>query len=679
MTFIRLNKCKNLIKVLIIMVYAQQCMSMPIIGYHCMGKGMNTTTISLEAIPPCSTTHNKITTARERIQLIQLADQYPIEVNQCKVVVQRIITYCGMHSHSSITRGGLMTYVYPVRRDQCIDAHKTGEFRFGMNLVLSNLKPNSTETRGVTFAGQLAYDGACSGAYYSDQFGEWSNVVVSGSVTMTMTNYLAYIHTSAGTVKLNDGTVCKADEHQCIDSLSGYTFWQTTAVTRCDERKHMVLYEGMADKFIENEYGRDIVTYSVSTEKKSFGLRITDQYEQCQFLAYHTEHPKLIIVPSTSGQFFFVQGETNPSMLDLMAYMNSKFVYVEKALRKRMTELYIELSYQRCEVERKSLMNLQSIASISPSEFAYAYTGRPGVTAVALGEVIHMTYCNPVEVTIRKTDTCYKEMPITYNNQSYYLTPKTRLIQKYGTEIDCDSRLNAWYKIGEDWISFTTTHHLAPSPERLLPNKTADLPTKELHLAVSGIYSYEDAEKLRDKLMNPYERAAITNTITRGVIGARYDPQGTNIYNMFDENALEKIKTSVVEKIWGWFTVFGNFASGMFGVYIVFRIIKFVLDTIIHVKAIQEVYGFSKYIIGGLWDSVTTYLLNRSRVGKTKSKEDEIKQEQVEEELKILTPDNSKQSRDELHPPSAPIIYPILHQSSETPRKAKLETFRPNP
>ncbi|KYN04401.1 hypothetical protein ALC62_04737 [Cyphomyrmex costatus] len=43
------------------------------------------------------------------------------------------------------------------------------------------------------------------------------------------------------------------------------------------------------------------------------------------------------------------------------------------------------------------------------------------------------------------------------------------------------------------------------------------------------------------------------------------------------------------------------------------RIVKLILDTIVHGYALHTVYGWSVYLIGAIWDSLTQLLLHLGR------------------------------------------------------------------
>jgi len=57
--------------------------------------------------------------------------------------------------------------------------------------------------------------------------------------------------------------------------------------------------------------------------------------------------------------------------MNIFAYVNSKFVYVEKYIRTQINYLYRYVLKQRCNLERQVMKNALSLAIHSPDEFAY--------------------------------------------------------------------------------------------------------------------------------------------------------------------------------------------------------------------------------------------------------------------------------------------------------------------
>lgn len=94
--------------------------------------------------------------------------------------------------------------------------------------------------------------------------------------------------------------------------------------------------------------------------------------------------------------------------LDIFAYINSKFVYVEKHIRHQMISLYHNVMQQKYELEKQVITNALSFATFQPDEFAYCLVKGLGYMA---GEVIYVIKCISVEVTVRRTKDCYVELP----------------------------------------------------------------------------------------------------------------------------------------------------------------------------------------------------------------------------------------------------------------------------
>jgi len=92
---------------------------------------------------------------------------------------------------------------------------------------------------------------------------------------------------------------------------------------------------------------------------------------------------------------------------------------------------------------------------------------------------------------------------------------------------------------------------------------------------------------------------------------------GGSFSNLLDEASIEKIVMSAWEKFWNKFLIFGNVSAGIIGLYISARIIKLILDTIVHGYALHTVYGWLMFLIGVIWDSLTNLLLHLGKERRT--------------------------------------------------------------
>ncbi|XP_063979925.1 uncharacterized protein LOC135163949 [Diachasmimorpha longicaudata] len=263
-----------------------------------------------------------------------------------------------------------------------------------------------------------------------------------------------------------------------------------------------------------------------------------------------------------------------------------------------------------------------------PDEFAYRYMKGPGYMAVVAGEVVHIIECIPKELKIRKTNECYNRLPIMQGNETAYLTPRTHIVVTQATQIPCNSPLLQYYRLGSTWF-------------KMLPQPVETLPPAEIkphgkitwkyhnpqHLATSGIDTESDLEKMRDRIMFPMENTAVLNKIAQRVSGNGTQYASPSMFNLFDENALEKLAENAWERTWGRFIKFGAISAGFIGIFMVIRICKLLVDTIIHGYTLHLVYGWSIHLLGAIWDSVTHLLLHlaRSRRNYTRAEDRDIK------------------------------------------------------
>lgn len=645
-----------------------------LIGYDCGGQHLNVTTISLLGAGDCDLRINTPNHTDTYIQLLQLSEYNYAEVMQCKVEIQRTAYYCGMHSHISAVRKGQAEYIEETHYERCKRMHQDGILTLGFNedSTIKGIKQNQTMTYGVTFAGTIKPDGECKGTSYTDPYGSWDDVIVQGIVRISLKTSYVPVHLSTGKIFLKSGTVCELSNGYCIDSDHGYTFWTTTPTTTCDFQQYDVLYEGPAIKMRDETAGQyQPLVYSLTTQEITFALSVTKEQPICGYTLKHTEHPKLFILETQRGNAPKPIGNIPVDNLDIFAYVNSKFVYVEKHIRTQMTALYHNVMQQRCELEAEVLRNTLSFATLLPDEFAYRLMKGPGYMAVTAGEAIHVVKCIPVDVTARRTQECYQELPVNVRNISLYITPKSRILTKIGMQRECSHELPTLYRIEDTWVQLLPEPHVYPvAPQQLQP--LTKITWKYLTpgpLASSGIYSKQEIDRLRDHIMFPAEKPALLNSVARGINGYSMGGNSPPLHQLLDEDALAKIAKSTAAKLWGGFLIFGSATAGVIGIFVIIRIIKIIIDTAIHGYALHTVYGCGFQLLGALWSSVTHLLLHLAHAPPQRKGKDSGEKEA--EEGRQLDPSQGATTVAPAPAPALPINREniILYKYSELKRK----------
>ncbi|KYN50086.1 hypothetical protein ALC62_00114, partial [Cyphomyrmex costatus] len=449
---------------------------------------------------------------------------------------------------------------------------------------------------------------------YADSYGSWDNVIVQAVIKVTLQTLELSVKRKLGHVVMPSGTFCKLSSRYCIDADGSETYWSPVAIDNCHFDQYDILYEGLATRLVPQTNYTTPTVYTVTTQETTFALTKTVDIDVCGYKLSQTEHPKLFVLQTQKGRTFKTRGKITVDNLDIFLYVNSKFVYVEKHIKKQLTQLYRNIMEQKCALEKQVLQNALTLASIAPDETAYRIMREPGYTAVLSGEVLHLVKCIPVECKLRQAEHCYSELPVTHANTSFFLQPRTRILTKTGTIRDCNHLLPIMYKLHGIWFRLTPkpVEVIAPTIIQPMSHPTWHY-TSSSSLATSGIYSTDDLDRLRAHIMFPVERPSIVNTLARGAMGNEIPAGSISLSNLLDEDSLNRIAESAGKRVWKGFVTFGSASAGVLAIFIIIRTAKLVIDTLIHGYALHTMYGWSLHLVGAVWSSVTHLLLHLGR------------------------------------------------------------------
>ena len=308
-------------------------------------------------------------------------------------------------------------------------------------------------------------------------------------------------------------------------------------------------------------------------------------------LFFRTEHPKLVIFETVKGESVAGYYKLAVDNRDLFAYVNLKFIYVEKHIKTQIRNLYRDVLLQRCNLERETLKNALAIATQAPDEFAYNLMKGPGYMAVTAGEVVHVVKCIPVEVMTQHGDEYYAELKVMKGNSTYFLTPKTHIIKARGTKVSCNTILPSYYLVEGSWYKLLPKPTEGVEPITVQPSAQA---TREYispaSLATRGIYTQKDLEKLRDRIMFPVEKSSLLNDVAREMHGHTVaDHDGTPM-KLINEDTMEKIIESTWDRLRKKFMTFGSASAGFTAILLIFQAIKMVIEVIINGFLLHRIY-----------------------------------------------------------------------------------------
>lgn len=158
-----------------------------------------------------------------------------------------------------------------------------------------------------------------------------------------------------------------------------------------------------------------------------------------------------------------------------------------------MTRLYEDVMTHKYNLERQVLQNSSSLATLTPDIFAYNVMNGPGYMATTAGEVIYIVKWTPAETIVRHTKECYQELPVLKSNITMFLTQKTDILLKKGTQIECNPFIPPMYKMNNEWFKSLPKPTESMKPITLEPlTKRSWQYVNPMNLATSGIHAFKD-------------------------------------------------------------------------------------------------------------------------------------------------------------------------------------------
>jgi hypothetical protein len=585
-----------------------------LIAYDCRQGGVTSAAFSLVSVGDCPVVSSRIAKQEKVIQLLQATRYRHTPVHQCGVVLKTLVTYCGMHSHASVVGGGFKERVYAMNKDECLTMHKNRQWRYKDRSYPITL--NGTTILDTVLAGSADANGNCHGGWYYDGTQDYSSVVVQATITVRMYNGMALYDLEKELISMPGGVACKITDDICIDDRVGYSYWTLDRGHDCDGRLYTVLYEGKSVFLTSNMNGTNRTVVTVESSESTFALEVVKPISLCHLVAFETEHPKLFIVLAGGPgyQFMFKKPDEIQGIdVNMATYYNSKFVYVERHIRTQLEAMYVYVMAEKCELEKKMLHNLLSIAYISPDEFAYALMRGPGYTALVRGEAVYVLKCVPTTAYGRSSpDHCYQEMPVTSNNVSLFMSPRNRILLKYGNEVECSDIYPVSYPVSQTWINlYPRIHEVQPIKELQVHNAK---PWEELYsdphrLADHGIVKLDPLENHQSELMLSGEMRSMSNIVARGFAGADIDPQTGRLTNLFTPDTLNYMFNDYMTRIWGFMVPFGTFCAGLMGITMCIWIGWTFLTVLVRGVVLYRVFGFSLKLFAALVGVLFTCVL----------------------------------------------------------------------
>lgn len=597
-----------------------------LIVYDCWKTDGQVAAISLKEVANCPDLAEAYKETTQTIQVLQQNSFSKIHVYTCLIEVTRQIYHCGMFSHVSVVQNGFLSYIFELTAEECRNLHANKALNLYGTHLITGLKPNSSTHQSVVFAGSLNENGACEASTFT-QFGQtFEDVVVQATITITLQDYTALLKLEENLVSLRGGLTCPFLIGSCMDTMNGITTWDVGQVRPCTENDISVLYEGQASFItVTSPNSEQQTTYVVVEQfEHIFALQLLQRTGICMQEVFTTEHPQLLVVTRKTYGFKFSANQPRlTENANLLSYINSKFMYVEVTYKKQLNSVYRNAIHRRCLLNREILKNRLLLAPLNPNAVALLLKNEPGHLGSILGEVMIITKCTARVATIKRMNKCYKQLPVSVDNQTFFVAPVTHILQRIGEEINCGELAAPMFQIDNKWVGFNPNPQAKLTPIILSPEQEKIFNFSFVNLGKSGIYSYDEIKGLQDVLMFGVEREAILNVVVRKLSNLSTDNQGLMPTLLFDEQELQKLAETTLTVIWQKFLQFGTIFSAIYGLYFLYKLIKYVLSLGLHALTLYTTFGISWKLLASCCSSASILLLQKENLQNRKTQSDD--------------------------------------------------------
>ncbi|QMP82300.1 glycoprotein [dermapteran chu-related virus 142] len=600
-------------------------MKSDIIGYDCLEESTNITVLGLEFIRKCQTEQDRPKYHDVYVQIVQKKMKSNIDIMSCLIIKSHFMVSCGMHSHNSlVTEGFGAREIVPINHEDCSVLHRRGYIILNGYRV-EGLVAGSIQTRNIVDVGKFSPDGTCQGGSISMKGTWYNNVARQSNYEITLSMSQGVIDLDSNQVVTSNGYRYDYDKGAGFDPQVGYSFWiGPEDQSECSPFRHTVLYEGIGSLVSTSS---NVKTLIVNTTEFVFAIELKRPGISCQSNGYITEHPRLLVLTGNPNSFKLKKTTLVSLDVDQFLYTNSKFVYLERHFKGQIESLYQHLYSRICNLKYQQLIQLSSLAYIDPETFAWAYMGKPGVTAIMGGEVVYLMQCKAKPMVYRQSDKCYLEIPVNNSNVVGFLRPRTRIFVRYGTEVPCNPLTPSMFKLGSKWVQ------LSPNPIPSLEPPMLSADDKDTwtyqpanHLLTSGIYDSSVIQEYSSRLLYPLERSAIQNILGGKSTGQNLDSQDITLQSFITSSFVDQIEKTAAERFWGWYSTLITHASGLVGIFLIVKMVLWIIAFCLNCHALYGAFGFGYELLGALWSVVTKHLLFRhvnTKLGKSRPKEEE--------------------------------------------------------
>ena len=492
-----------------------------------------------------------------------------------------------------------------VSEEQCREASITRYMTVAKYISLS-VKINTTSHSNMVVVGRIDPDGSCQGGKYMYLGQMRKGMVVNREYSLTVSEYVATFDGITEAMLTNGYTMCDIDAGGCYTGKSTLIYGQRKHTCQLVLLKS-ILFEEIVRKqaivFDRTTFRASNATlYDKITEKQTpIVLMSKDEHDMVRLLRKNITYKCNNAVYLTNYEYLYVSKERieeatdslKPENIRLSNYFNNKMDYLFHYQLSNIESVYRVVVSNDCNIRRDLLLTKLAFVMANPDIAMPLLSWERGIFGRVVGEVLYTFRCKAVQVRVREAGECINEMPVLLGNEELYLEPVSRVLTRMSTKIPCSKILIAKFQVNDHfWVSSPLGHPTTIPETMQLPINNMTLSFKKFDdLAKSGIYSSKDIEHARKYALFPRIRGKV---LTEIVFTASSGYEGNRDYDLLlSADHFAKATQHYLDKIWGKFQIFGQFFSGLIGIYCIITCVRAMLQQVLSTYHLYNLFGLS--------------------------------------------------------------------------------------
>lgn len=632
-------------------------------GYDCSSFTNLTTIIDLTDVERCKSSNLDVEIKSVYLQIFQKSDVIITPVIKCKVQRTRTLRRCAWLSDVQTIPGGLSKESLYVSESECRLMQSKGVYVTPSSSKVEGIKQNSILRFSTNEIGTVG-DGTCKGVYFVFNGKAYSNVISEELYEIEVLEDEFEFSTKEETNLIKLGA--KHSSQKMVTQEGYYVYWEYNPTQMCSGDDITLLFEGEAEKF---EYQTGRLIWMVNTTTSAFAMERGRRKEYCGLVSYEIFNSEIFVleIDNPSKKIFSRSRSVSGSKINLHSDLLARVIFVERHFSKELRTLasYLELKF--CELKKSHYLTILSLAQSNPEVFVRVLLKQKGLYLDQRGALGYIFQCQEVSIVLRNTTLCYQSVPIKYNNESLFMNPISGIIHKHSEEMPCNPLAPTAYKFNDKWIETSPRiQKLSDLPLTLDPNSNHSWTYQEIgSMTRQALYTPEELEAYQEYTRSRLSSKELLRNFGKGLGGMHLSVEAVDMTNVFGEehmaNFVSHMFSSSMSSIWK----VGKVASGLFGLYLLGKIVFIFLQFWTNSYVIYKKHGFSKKMLAAVSDHLTQVITadgeHKVRFWRKKRTNNDVESNVVSPEQKPLQPEDfDENSHDARIPASAPNVYPNL-------------------